>query len=310
MNKIYKYGFAFLMGAMWCAACSDEEVLEPSHAKDNFFVVPEEADDAVSQLRREFFKDTGVHLLFNDTLYSKYIGKDGYGDDVWEVETVDFKYGLNSYNDYLYHRFELLDENQYRPCADFVKHYVLGKLDKDGSLFPYSVLLLSSLDMRQYDWKPWNLSVTISCMRCLGINVGEVPEMTDEEKDGYAKEVLLALVSSKLNNVEDERLVPFFQRVAQYYNDWGGPLYPDEYWDDWDGDVTRIYQLGFLSYQPDGEDLYYDQFCKQTTDLTDFLEAVIKTPQVDFEERWKDYPAIIERYSVLRAIIVEMGLNL
>ncbi|MDE6174322.1 MAG: hypothetical protein K2F88_02015, partial [Duncaniella sp.] len=62
MKKIVIYGL-LVMAGMQFSACSDEEVLTPSHAEDDLFSIPTDAVDPVSVLRREFHEETGIHLL-------------------------------------------------------------------------------------------------------------------------------------------------------------------------------------------------------------------------------------------------------
>jgi len=64
MNKIYYFLFLSLL----LGACTKEDALEPTGANDDYFTVPATATDPESVMRREFYEETGVHLLFNDTL--------------------------------------------------------------------------------------------------------------------------------------------------------------------------------------------------------------------------------------------------
>lgn len=63
MNKIYYFLFLSLL----LGACTKEDALEPTGANDDYFTVPATATDPESVMRREFYEETGVHLLFNDT---------------------------------------------------------------------------------------------------------------------------------------------------------------------------------------------------------------------------------------------------
>ena len=48
-------------------ACQKEDTLKPLHMANPFAPQPG-ATDEESKLREEFYKNTGCHLLFNDTL--------------------------------------------------------------------------------------------------------------------------------------------------------------------------------------------------------------------------------------------------
>lgn len=307
-NVMLKYGVAFLMllSLSFAACSSEEDALEPSHAQDNFFSVPEGQNDPVSQLRRNFYNETGVHLLFNDTLRCEYGGKDGNGNDYWNVEVVDFNYNLNSYGTMSY-RFELLEEQHYQECADFVREAVIDRIG--GSLRPYSLLLVSSLDTRTTSSRPWTPTATISNMRCMGVSLGDIIDMTEEEKDAYKVTLLVQILSSRIS-IDDERLADFFSYVGEYYSDYGYAEYISDVWPDWEnGDIERIREAGFFDYN-DQEDSYWDTFISRTNDFSSFMEKILSMTSEQFEEAYGDYQIIMARYGVLRNILIEMGVKL
>ena len=79
-----------------CIGCSDKEEVVPSDLKDNYFAVPDDATDPESLLRKSFKQETGIHLLFNDTLRCELRGTDRYGEKSYLVETVNYSYYLTS----------------------------------------------------------------------------------------------------------------------------------------------------------------------------------------------------------------------
>lgn len=81
--------------ALQLSACSEEEDLNPSGIKENYFEVPEDAMDPESVLRRNFYEQEKIYLLFNDTLRHEQIGTDRYGNVVYFTETSRF--GLYDY---------------------------------------------------------------------------------------------------------------------------------------------------------------------------------------------------------------------
>lgn len=63
-RKLTYYVSALLFGAASLfAACSDEEALTPSGNDLNMFAVDENDHSPEAELRRQFFKDTGVYLF-------------------------------------------------------------------------------------------------------------------------------------------------------------------------------------------------------------------------------------------------------
>ena len=55
-----------LFACLW--ACSDDDYLNNDAGEVNFFAVPDDATGEEADLRRSFFDETGVYLLFSDTL--------------------------------------------------------------------------------------------------------------------------------------------------------------------------------------------------------------------------------------------------
>ena len=95
MNKIYYFLFLSLL----LGACTKEDALEPTGANDDYFTVPATATDPESVMRREFYEETGVHLLFNDTLRHEQRGTFEDGNPRWYTETIDLGYSMTSHDD-------------------------------------------------------------------------------------------------------------------------------------------------------------------------------------------------------------------
>ncbi|MDE7074137.1 MAG: hypothetical protein K2O69_03685, partial [Odoribacter sp.] len=88
MKKIY-IALLFLAGL---SACTKEDDLTPSGARDDYFTVSPDATDPESVLRREFYNSTGVHLLFNDTIRHEQDGTYADGTPYYVTETIDLGY--------------------------------------------------------------------------------------------------------------------------------------------------------------------------------------------------------------------------
>lgn len=77
-----------------CIGCSDKEEVVPSDLKDNYFAVPDDATDPESLLRKSFKQETGIHLLFNDTLRCELRGTDRYGENISGGDRLNYSYYL------------------------------------------------------------------------------------------------------------------------------------------------------------------------------------------------------------------------
>ena len=130
-----------------CIGCSDKEEVVPSDLKDNYFAVPDDATDPESLLRKSFKQETGIHLLFNDTLRCELRGTDRYGEKSYLVETVNYSYYLTSVIKPCYLFTYIHDIEEQKVAAEFIKERVLSAFS--SKIYPYSLLLAKKIDCWQ-----------------------------------------------------------------------------------------------------------------------------------------------------------------
>ena len=75
-------------------SCSKEEWFDNRQEEINFFAVPEEATGEEAELRRSFFNETGVYLLFNDTLGVREVPTLS-GTTSADLQVIDFFWTMN-----------------------------------------------------------------------------------------------------------------------------------------------------------------------------------------------------------------------
>lgn len=303
MNKITICGLIMFAGFQF-TACSDEENLTPSHADDDLFSVPESAIDPVSELRREFHKETGIHLLFTEELNPTVTGTDKDGSPILRENKVDFKWNYNTYNDYLEYEAEYItDIDAMRKAADEFKKAVLPHIE-GSSIAPYSVLLVNDLVSRTQSWKDMVLTYTMACWRCLAVNVGGwVEAETDDDVATWTFGVCKSLVSAKFNSSSAEA-----KAWMDLSYDGGSGEDIVDYVDDWDGDITKVYELGFMSYIKDWRGrLDYDYLPYASNDFTAYFNAVFERSQEDFEAEFGQYAKIMEKYNLMKSLILQTG---
>lgn len=300
MKKII-YGLGLASLCMILIACSKEDDPQPSGIYDNAFAVPDDATDETSILCRNFHERTGIYLLFNDTLSRQLIGKDPYGKDIWKVETVDFNYNLTSDAGETY-RFSYIEKlDGMRSVIDFLENRIIPHLG-DGILRPYSILPFGKIET--YSRRKWKEIDFANCMRCLGLNMRTIVEgASEEELDDYANTLLKAIVSARFNYSSDE--AEAFLEISDKY-----------YWEiisdhiDWDRDYPEdVYNLGFMDYTPDfWEDApAYDEFIGPDDDFNMFFSAVMEMDEDEFLDQWGEYPVIVQKYRLMKNIIIGLG---
>ena len=94
-NILHLAGIFLLGVATLFTACGEEDALTPSGNELNSFLPDESDHSPVAELRRSFYEETGIYLLFSDTLRHVQIGTDEQGRPVYDTEMVDFNYNLN-----------------------------------------------------------------------------------------------------------------------------------------------------------------------------------------------------------------------
>ncbi len=294
------FTFCCLIGMLFLAACSEDE-LTPSGANDNPFAIQEGSNDPVSVLRRQFFDDHKIHLLFNDTLRKEYGGKDAFNQDFWTVETLAPGYNLTAYRDNLH--YELLsttDINMMKNGIELVERHILSHIS--GKMLPYSILLVQTLEQDENGHGNYKPIDAFTNMRTVIIPVGEWIEMNEEEQKEHSSVILSALIASKYNN-RSEEAKPFFAYCEDYYYETIMDVIPD-----WNRNIEDIYRLGMLSYYEDyWGDLEYDEFRSSSGDFNDFFDAVMNRSEEDFAEEFGDYPIIMQKYHLMKETITNLG---
>lgn len=299
---------ALLFGAV-IASCAGEEDMTPSGAIDNYFAVGSQDASEDAALRRKFYADNGIYLLFNDTLRHELVGKDVAGDDAYFTETIDFNYNLNDVGDSEFDMSYITSTADKKAAVEFVEKYVVPHF-KGGALSPYSFFLADKIleygYADSYAWnKTWNERSCISCMRCIGLSVGAVGGMTENEKLAYAADICKSVLASRLS-YNDSRLDAFYAPANDRFYDYLMDFIPT--WDDsaWDGvDMTVPNEYGFLELKGTSYWGYY--FPSMSDDYNAYFNMVMSMSLDEVTEKYGSAPVVMQRYGILRDIIVELG---
>lgn len=205
-----------------CIGCSEKEEITPLNLKDNYFAVPDDATDPESLIRKNFKQETGVHLLFNDTLRCELLGTDRYGEKSYMVETVNYSYYLTSIIKPTYLFTYIRDIEEQKAAAEFVKKRVFSAFSQ--KIYPYSLFLAKKIDCYQLNSNQDAYEMTqedmvyISGWKGIAIACRNILEMNEEEKAAYAKEVLRELVSDNISKVDEKEFDQFFSYAENYYD--------------------------------------------------------------------------------------------
>jgi len=298
INEFLIIGVA--VAALGFTACSDsEDEPQPSAKMENFFDVPADDNSPEAQLRRDFYSKTGIYLVFNDVLREY---TDEYGNK--KTETIDFQWSaltgltLNPY------RFTYLDTYEDKEdVIEAMEKYLIPYINITGGRFkPFSFFIANSIEMRSNGvWKQQNF---VQSWRSMGLPAQDWIGLDDADAKELGRTTLRSIIDAVLTYDSDD-LDEFYALAGAEHGE-----YLDEIFDDWDPDnpdVEAVYNLGFFGYTQSswfGDNLFYE-----ARDLSDYKDAIFNQTEAEFMAQWGDYPLIVQRYNVLKQIIVDMGVN-
>ena len=305
MNHINKILFVLTV-FISCGVCScsdGTEDLTPSDPPKNLFEADPSDNSKEAQTRRDFYNNNGIFLLFDDYL-GKYTDSNGIEHEEW----VDFHWtGLTSGSTSIKWEFDKVSGEEIEKALPLLEKYFIPYINVEGGQFrPYSILLVKNLKtpgrrgaMVDTDY--------ISTMRCFAVNISKWLEVDDDAAFELGKNLLRTLALTKLKTSTPE-LATFFEVSQEYYdNEYVYRSFPE--WLDYQ-DIELIYQAGFTTYYPDYYDeVEYDSFPDDSTDLKLFLDHVIFEDENDFKLQWGDYPLIIQKYNLMKECVERLGVD-
>lgn len=118
MKKIYLFLMMACMGAAF-TACSSDEDTTPSYADSNKFEPAADDNSELANYRRDFYKNTGTYLLFDDR------GVLDVGYDMFSTSTSSYTYTYDYIENF----------SSQKKAAEKVKESILKRLG-DNSPFP------------------------------------------------------------------------------------------------------------------------------------------------------------------------------
>lgn len=312
MKNIYRCVLVALMG-LALGACSESEDTTPSHIDENGFA-PSDADgSAEASLRRDFYDQTGVYLLFNDTLSVRQTGMDSYGNPIYDVKLVDIDYNMTGSSiDYYRYTYDYIqDEALMRKAALLLQEKLLSRL---GTMCPYSVLLANEISQwTQNSSGEWVLTKEDSYYgtsphplyrlgtRCYAFSLNHGAAFEDPH---YFDNMLSAIVIDKIGVKGDDFLADFRAVVENYDNltdDWTDK---EELGYELGRNIELAHQLGFLT------DNRYYYFPSVEIDRNDYVKAVFTYTDSEFEEQFGQYPYCMEKFKIMKRLILSLGVKL
>lgn len=277
-------------------SCSKEDALTPTDTQYDYFTVSPDATDAESVLRRKFYEDHNIHLLFNDTLRHELQGTYADGTPYYFTELLDLPYNITStLNDVQFTYIKNYEQKE--SSVKFVEKYILTHLGT--SLRPYSIFLVDELNEEDYGyWDPIDFYIG---RRCLALATCDIPETDEDEISEYALNILYNFIESQIS-YRDAEFTEFLSFGSEYYgedfidhNDVFKNGYEKPQHDD-------LYALGFISWN--GRNKYFPY---ENNDLSAYLRALFYDDEEEFKAQYADYPVIIQKYNILKEVVKQKG---
>lgn len=302
---------SYLVASLFCVSammssltsCTAEEELTPSGARDNYFAVDPDATDAESVLKRKFYADNDVYLLFGDTLFNEYLGTDANGKPYYHTETVDINYGLisTSNNDFQITYLTPDQQAEKEKAAKLVEKYIFSHMG--NALRPYSVMLVGAIQNYEYviDYDnyifgyEWVVYYLVPGMRCHMIAATPVLAMNEEELDEWATDVLYQMLYAALSS-KDEALADFYAYSSAYYQAYKSELGLEPY-GTLDSDVYPYGMLKNSSYI----------LGSQSADLEAYLQVILSMTEEEIQKTYGDYDIIMKKFKIMRNLLLELG---
>lgn len=310
MKKKYIILLMALLSVGSFCSCSSDEDTTPSLADANGFAPNDDDNSEEANLRREFYKQTGCYLLFNDTLSVKNIGTDYYGQPIRDVQmvNVDFDSFNSGVDVYRYTYSYIKDVAKQKKAAQFLKENVLDRL---GTVRPYSVLLVNGISQwSQNEYGEWQLTEDDDYYgttphptyrlgtRCYVFSIENSDALDDPT---FFESVLCDIVKDKISSKGKTFLADFKALVENY----------DQLTGRWDSKDEMGYPLGknddlarSLGFLNDWNKYF---FPNETTDINDYINAVFSYSLEDFSQEYAQYPICIARFKLMREKIEGLG---
>jgi len=279
------------------SACSSESTPEVDYQDPTGYFIANDSDtSAIANIRRNFDKETGIHLLVNDTLQHYKLGTDINGQDRYFTETIDLGYDIGqsatASTTYTFTYLNTADEVQ--KATDFLKGYILNHVQ--GKLKPYSIFICKTLYGYDRNMNKSTTAYAVSNKRCVAVSSNYIisSNRTDALKKSYASRILNVMMQRQASNYSSA-FKPFYAYGTDYYGrSISGMGYATN--------VESLRQAGFIT------SMSTDQtFPKQDEDQTSYILAVLQNDDTQLENLYGKYNLIMTKINVIKQILEQLG---
>ncbi len=304
--KKYKTLEILVYGGFICLSlfsCADkEDNITPEAPAKNYFAADINANDEESLLKKEFYKNNGCYLLFNDTLRHDSIGEKPNGQIIYQTETVDVPYIMSSQAYFAYKYTYIRDIEKKKAAASFIEKDILPHLS--AQLRPYSWLLVNSITKyavndNSYSYDSEQTSVVGN--RATAIGIQDIFGMDESDTQQFAKDLSAAIVADKVSSQEASILEPFTKFCNNLYETTSETIPSDD-----ESNMELMQQNGFIGPHYLSGIIFYGNYPNKVEDIKDFAKLVVEKDDQYVKDTYNN-EIILEKYMIMKNIILSLG---
>ena len=286
------------------AGCGEDDTLSPSYADKNWLAIEDDPNDPLTHLRYKIYTEQGVAIHYNDTLGSE-IRYNAAGDPYTYYEMFLPGYAISSKSTPIYTLAD--DEADVMDMVELMDEYLFKYLPKDRG--PLVYFLVDTLVHKTNIDVPYSYYKYLTTV-CVG-RIEEVKHMNDSARKSFMAELAgMEFMKDVVACEKNEELNLEFDSVTMRV------VLPTTYapvrlgWGTYSTTVaTRLVSdpelFGFLRYRNRIANFVYSISKEQ--DRASYIGLILSCTDAEIRERYKKYPAVIEKYEAMREMMVNAG---
>lgn len=294
--------------------CRKEKTPEPTRLDENYLVVKDNPNDPVDHQIFQFYQSTRIPCYYNDTVSKKQVGVSSTGVPQFSVQVLTL-----SYNPLGASGTEILPTQykQFIPAIlELLKTELIPRLP--AGIFIPSIIFVDSFRLDQPvlfedPWKGWD---AYHGFNTVAIKCRDVAAMNAAQKKLYIASILAGISARKIINTLNPELQKDFYKISR---DLAMPEFQMDVYTSYPIDfilpvIPEAEHYGFLHYVPfhlkiDDFEMTYTYTPREEGDLRVFLVEALYNTTAAFNSKYDPYPAIKEKFRILKAIASNTGLQ-
>lgn len=272
--------------------CAKEEDVTPSENR-NLYDLPDFSSPEEMEIRKNFYKETGSFLLFNDSLgYSEKHTPQG-SQQICEV--LDLHYEITSNIKHVFNFTYLKESAKQQQAADWLAKEVLPMLP--AVLRPAAILLTDDFLFQEYKFSYISYKYELLPPKIIGaystynatiVGCNDIFEMASEEKQAYVRDIIKVILLRNASRLDDKEYAAFYQ-------------YSDAYYGTYDPNNESV---GFL---PEIGGQY--NCSKKSVDLQSYIQEIFSMTEEEFTEKYASWDLVLKKRDALVKILEKHGVK-